>query len=238
MIERIYGDGALSLSGIDGTDRLAAMSGVTPGARILDIGCGVGGPAIQLARTHGLQVTGIDLVASNIETARARADQANLTGQIAFEVADATALPFEAGAFDAVFSQDAICHVPDKPAVIAEAARVAKSAATIAFTDWVRAAAAIDEAVLETLTATGLETRSGYCRLLEASGFQIDVEEDLTDGFAANYEAAIERLNALRHEIEATFGPRVFAITQDKNETLRAAFADGSLGGCLIIARR
>lgn len=214
------------------------MSGVTRGARILDIGCGVGGPAIRLARSHGLQVTGVDLVASNIETARARAADADLTGQVAFEIADATALPFETGAFDAVFSQDAICHVPDKTAVIAEAARVAKSAATIAFTDWVQAAPTIDEAVLDTLTATALETRSGYCRLLEAAGFRIDVEEDLTDGFAANYEAAIERLNALRHEIEATFSPRVFSIMQGKNETLRTAFADGSLGGCLIVARR
>lgn len=241
LIERLYAENFLSLSGADGTDRLVADSGVAKGARVLDIGCGVGGPAMRLAARHGLIVTGLDLVASNVETARARAAAAGLGSRVEIRQGDATALPFADDSFDAVFSQDAICHMPDKPAVFAEAARVARPGAAIALTDWVRTGA-MDEttraAIHDTLPTPGLETRDGYAALLEEHGFTVTANEDISEVFAATYEQVIARLAAMEAEVSQQYSPRVFAIMLEKNGVIQSAFEAGTLGGCLIVGRR
>lgn len=245
LIERLYAENFLSLSGAEGTDRLVAESGVAAGAkdekRVLDIGCGLGGPAMRLAGHHGLHVTGIDLVASNVETARARVAAAGLAAQVEIRQGDATALPFADGTFDAVFSQDAICHVPDKAAVFAEAARVARPAAAIALTDWVQTGP-MDETtralIQDTLPTPGLETRDGYAALVEKNGFTIAINDDISATFRATYEGVMSRLAAMQAEISERYSPRVFAIMLEKNGAIRSAFEDGTLGGCLIVARR
>ena len=133
-----------------------AESGVGQGAQVLNVGCGLGGPAMRLAGTHGLTVTGIDLVESNVKTAQARVTRAGLADRVDIRQGDATALAFADGSFDAVFSQDAICHVPDKTLALAEAARVARPKAAIGIIDWVQTGAmdaATRSTVLDTLPA-------------------------------------------------------------------------------------
>ena len=85
------------------------------GCKVLDVGCGLGGPAFHLAETRGAIVTGVDLVDLNIESATERASTRGLRDRVQFRVANALDLPFADEAFDVVFGQDAWCHVPDKP---------------------------------------------------------------------------------------------------------------------------
>ncbi len=61
---------------------------IEPGMRVLDIGCGWGGMAMTLARDFGAHVTGITLSDNQLRTARARADDAGLSGQLNFELQD------------------------------------------------------------------------------------------------------------------------------------------------------
>jgi SAM-dependent methyltransferase len=82
---------------VDLVERVARPA---PGARLLDVACGRGRHALLLA-ARGYRVTGVDLSANAIATARRRAARQELTAR--FEVADMRDLPYEA-AFDGVLN--------------------------------------------------------------------------------------------------------------------------------------
>lgn len=137
-------------------DRLEAAGARTAGTveadatpRLLDVGCGRGGPACVAATEYGYDVTGVDLVRYNVRRAvegRPAADPPE------FAVADATRLPFEAGSFAAAASVDAIVYVPDRAAAFAEVARVLRDGSPAVVSDLVAAPDA-DEAALERFAA-------------------------------------------------------------------------------------
>ena len=89
--------------------------------RLLEVGCGSGYYSEVFAdpAPGGVRYTGIDYSEAMIARARARYPSA------AFEVADATRLPYADGAFDIVFNGVSLMHIIDYQAAIREAARVA-----------------------------------------------------------------------------------------------------------------
>lgn len=89
--------------------------------RVLDVGCGGGLLAEELAR-NGFEVTGIDPAPESIETARAHASASGLA--IEYEIGTGESLPFPDGQFDHVTCCDVLEHVDDVDAVIGEIARV------------------------------------------------------------------------------------------------------------------
>lgn len=105
--------------------------------KILDMGCGVGTPAREMAYLFPLaQVTGITKVPWQIEKAHALTP-AELSSRISFEERDFTATQFDDETFDIVYSMEAMCHAPglSKEAVIAEAARVLKPGGRLIIAD-------------------------------------------------------------------------------------------------------
>jgi ubiquinone/menaquinone biosynthesis C-methylase UbiE len=94
-----------------------------PGERWLDVATGTGEIARPVARA-GAQVTALDLAPELIETARAKAAAEDL--EIAFEVGDAEALPYEDASFDTVTSTFGVMFTPDHAAAARELARVCK----------------------------------------------------------------------------------------------------------------
>ena len=91
------------------------------GGRALDVGCGAGFIAEEVA-VAGFAVTGIDPSRVAIEAARAHARRSGL--EIEYMVGAGEALPFADAAFDLVFCCDVLEHVADLDRVIAETARV------------------------------------------------------------------------------------------------------------------
>lgn len=81
---------------------------ISPGMRVLDIGCGWGGLALTLARDHGAQVTGITLSQEQLAVARERAKAAGLADQVSFELIDYRAMT---GQFDRIVSVGMFEHV-------------------------------------------------------------------------------------------------------------------------------
>ena len=107
--------------------------GVTPGTRLLDVGCGAGQLALIAARS-GAQVTGCDISTNWLEKARARAAAEGLV--ITFEEGDAESLPYEDAQFDAVISLIAAMFAPRPDLVAAELTRVCKPGGMIAMGNW------------------------------------------------------------------------------------------------------
>lgn len=113
--------------------RLVRFAGITPGTRVLDVGCGTGVVAITAARL-GARVDAIDLTPQLIERARENALIARV--EIQFLEADAEELPFRDGEFDIVVSQFAHMFAPRPEVAIAQMLRVLRPGGTIAFSTW------------------------------------------------------------------------------------------------------
>lgn len=92
--------------------------------RLLDVGCGIGGPARMLADEYGCQVTGIDLSQEFIRTATNLSELVGLSDKTKFVCGDATELPFEDKSFDVVWTQHVQMNVADKKKFYAEISRV------------------------------------------------------------------------------------------------------------------
>ena len=99
--------------GTAAVDALAGRAGVTAAATVLDLCCGLGGPARYLATRIGCRVTGVDLNEGRTLGAARLSRLVGLSDRVAFTRADVTALPFRPACFDACLSQEAFLHVPD-----------------------------------------------------------------------------------------------------------------------------
>lgn len=166
-------------------DRFIELLGLGPGQRLLDIGCGSGGPLLRIAERTGVTACGIDVHKDGIATAKRQAADRGLGDLVTFEVCDATGpLRFEDASFDAVLSVDAISHMPDRIGVLTKWARVIKPGGKLLFTN---ASVVTREATHEELAIRGGFGLQIYVapgvdeQAIEAAGLSPIVVEDTTD---------------------------------------------------------
>ena len=110
--------------GILATGELAAAARLDPSTRVLDLGCGLGGPARYLAATFGCKVTGVDLSPAFIDAATYLTARCGLSDRATFQVGDALHLPFDDAFFDAVFLQHVAMNIEDRTALYAGVHRI------------------------------------------------------------------------------------------------------------------
>ncbi|MCH8038117.1 MAG: methyltransferase domain-containing protein [Proteobacteria bacterium] len=137
MLELIWGEGFLSPGGPEAVGKI--VSGLDlDGKLVLDIGCGIGGVDIVLARDFGARVIGLDVEAELVRQARERVARAGLADSIDCRLTSPGPLPLADGEADIVFGKDAWIHVEDKKALFAEIFRVLKPGGVLAAADWMR----------------------------------------------------------------------------------------------------
>jgi SAM-dependent methyltransferase len=114
-------------------ERLADSADLVAGSRVLDVAGGTGNAAIAAARC-GCDVTCTDYVPALLERGRERARAERL--DITFEAADAEALPYGDGEYDAVLSVFGAMFAPDQAPAAAELVRVCRPGGTIGLASW------------------------------------------------------------------------------------------------------
>jgi len=107
---------------------LAAKMGLKPGMRVLDVGCGVGGPAREIARFADVNIIGLNNNAFQVGRGTKYAKEAGLQDQVQFVQGDFMKLSEQFGenSFDAVYSIEATCHAPTWEGVYGEILKVLK----------------------------------------------------------------------------------------------------------------
>lgn len=101
--------------------------------RVLDVAAGNGNATLAAAR-RGCKVTSTDYVASLLDRGAERAQAERL--DVAFQTADAEALPFDDASFDAVVSTFGVMFAPDQTQAAAEMARVCRPGGRIGLANW------------------------------------------------------------------------------------------------------
>jgi ubiquinone/menaquinone biosynthesis C-methylase UbiE len=120
---------------MDATRELIELCHISSGHLVLEVGCGVGATPCYLAKAVGCRVVGVDLVRKMIDQSQDRARNEGVTDQVAFGVADARRLPFEANVFDAVIAESVNVFFDDKHQAVREYLRVTRPGGYVGMTE-------------------------------------------------------------------------------------------------------
>jgi len=188
---------------------------ISAASNVLEIGCGAGGCALHFGATNGCRVMGIDLNAHGIRAAEHSAQAQQLGDRVRFIEHDAsTPLPFSDGTFDAAYSNDAFCHIPNRPALLRECRRVLKSGGRLLFSDALIVNGAVTNEEIAARSSIGyylFVPRRENERLIRAADLTLVEARDTTEQAAAISQrwrdARERRKHALQKiEGEANFG--------------------------------
>jgi SAM-dependent methyltransferase len=174
-------------------------------AEIADSGAGVdlcccngAGMRFLLRFANVAMMTGVDATQTVVDQGIERCEAEGVTDRTNFVLADACETTLPDGQADFVWGEDAWCYVENKPALIAEAARIVKPGGTIAFTDWVEGPAGLsdEEAArfLGFMKFPNIQDIEGYRTLLTDNGCEVKLAED-TGRFAPHVELYLNMLN-------------------------------------------
>ncbi len=180
-------------------ERMASMIDLDSNSRVLDVGCGNGVTAIWLAQQFDCQVVGIDPSQTNIKKAKELASQAGVADKVTFVCGTIQAGGFKNREFTHIWSNAALCHIPEKErkGTFTEMSRILCSEGMLLFDDATSPTGNVDdharEWVYERLHYDKLYTPTEYANLLEASGFDVEKVDDLTQHQKKSYEVLSQR---------------------------------------------
>ena len=226
--------------GLAAVDALARRAEVGPASSVLDVCAGLGGPARFLARRFGCHVAGLDLNRGRCAAGRRLTALVRLHRRVTMVNGDAQSLPFRAGSFTAVLSQEGLLHVPDKGAVLRECARVLVPGGRIAFSDWIatpRLEAGEGRRLEQWMAATTLQNIPGYRRLLARAGFGGIEAEDLSAEWTGILRQRVRMYRAMREDTVARHGRARYDEYNRLYDFFVGLVEAGKLGGARFSGR-
>jgi sarcosine/dimethylglycine N-methyltransferase len=223
--------------GLSATREQAEAVAPTATLRVIDVGCGVGGPARFLAETYGCHVTGIDLTAEYVDVATMLSQRCGLDHLTSFQQANALDLPFSSKKFDLAWCQNISMNIADKKALYKEVFRVLKPNSKFAAVEIVRGeqgepAFPLPWAREPSISFVGSvsEMRSS----LEAAGFRILQWRDTTSDAVAISRNPAEQTRRGKLGVSLVAGAD-FSV---RSANLAKGLAEGCFASVLCVAER
>ncbi|MFI0865338.1 SAM-dependent methyltransferase [Streptomyces smyrnaeus] len=224
------------------TDVLAARLRVGPGSRVLDVGCGIGSPALRVAATTGAGVFGITTTPEHVEQAAERAREQGMADRVTFQQADGMDMPFEPESFDAVLALESIMHM-GRPTALREMARVLAPGGRLVLTDVFPLAeeASDNPQAFGTLFGdapvseqdpgmASLARFEDWPDLVSAAGLRLDELTDITENVQNTFPRMLDGFIDRRREFERQHGVSVEQVLDHTRQ------ANPVAAGCLVMA--
>jgi tocopherol O-methyltransferase len=207
--------------GVNGADRhaatdrlvheLVAYADVPKGSSILDIGCGIGGPALYLAGPLGCTVTGVTLSAQQAARANEKAQAAGVADRARFYQKDGLNTGYPDESFDVVWAVESLMHIADRPAFFAEVMRLLRPGGLLAVATWsvkdgeltAEETDLVDQ-ILRHQVMPSFSSLEEHVRLGEAAGFEEVTTVDWSDAVANSWDpdfALIQQFESGRSEM-------------------------------------
>lgn len=195
--ELVYGRNFISPGGKETSAEFLKLLGLRSGIKVLDVGCGIGGCAFQMAADFGADVDGIDISHNMIELGRQRCKEQGLEDKVTLYQGDC--LEREYGTtYDVVHSRDVFLHIHEKPRLFSIIRNILAPGGLLAFTDYCCGdgplSAEFDSYVRERQYC--LHTIDEYRGSITRAGFVEVKAEDKTGYFLEIHERELERLAA------------------------------------------
>ncbi len=209
------------IGGRRATAEFSSRIELPPGAHVLDIGSGLGGPSRYFAAERGWKIDGIDLTPEYVEVAAKLSHKVGLA-DVSYRVANAAKLPFADASFDGAYMLHVGMNIPDKKAVFAEVRRTMKPGGLFAIYDCMREsdAAFTYPVPWSSEPATNhIDTAEHYRAFLRAADFEIAAERNRRDFAIQAFQqrsglsvvmgaAAAQKAGNMRAQVEAgVFAP-------------------------------
>jgi phosphoethanolamine N-methyltransferase len=206
--EKIFGEGYISTGGHATTEDLCARLGpaLRPGARVLDVGSGIGGAAFHLAHAYGAKVIGIDLAEEMVAIAVEQVARLGMGDSVQFLLGDVLETTFPEP-FDIIWSRDAFMHIPDKDRLFSRLHQLMAPGGSLVITDYARGKTPGSPEFERYIEKTGYSViePQQYGAKLGAAGFVDVVVDDATNKFVEILRAEMDRLTEHRPEFLASF---------------------------------
>jgi sarcosine/dimethylglycine N-methyltransferase len=227
--------------GTAATDRLIAEAAVRADDVVLDVCSGMGGPARYLAWKTGCDVTGLDLTASRVEGATELTRAARLSGSVRFVHGDALAMPFEDASFTLAMAQESFAHIPDKPRLLAECARVLRPRGRLVFSDILQRgnlSAEDGKRLYEGMAFSEIATAESYAAQLRSRGMAVVRLVDLTEEWTRILVERHAMYRSLESQTVARLGREHFERYDRAYGHFVGLYQAGVLAGALIHAAK
>ena len=185
--------------GLDATLGQVELAAPTKDMRVLDVGCGIGGPARWLAAKYGCRVSGVDLTEEFIAVAKDLTARCKLDHLVDVRQGTALDLPFPAATFDLVWCQNVSMNIADKARFYGEIRRVLKPGARLCSTEMAAGSAGAPHYPLPWArepSISFLMPPAEMRRLIEAAGFRIVEWRDSSPRAAQPPQTPVEQARA------------------------------------------
>ncbi|OQD65232.1 hypothetical protein PENPOL_c006G07829 [Penicillium polonicum] len=169
---------------------LALKMGIQEGQRVLDVGCGVGGPAREIAKFTGCNVLGLNNNDYQVERGTLYAQKEDLSDQVSFTKGDFMQMTFPDSSFDAVYEIEATVHAPSLEGIYSEIFRVLKPGGVFGVYEWLMTENYDNNDLRHRAIRLGIEQGNGTSNMekisvaldaMKKAGFVLEVSEDLAD---------------------------------------------------------
>ena len=212
------------------TDLLIERLRVGPGDRVLDVGCGIGKPALRVASTTGAGVLGITISELQVGQATEAARTEDMSDRVSFQYADGMAMPFGDASFDAVLAFESINHM-HRPTALGEMARVLAPGGRLVLTDVTPPGDGSYQPENDPDAVTSLTGMRDWPGLISDAGLLLDELTDVTEHTKDTANRMIDGILKCRREFEERHGVSV----QEVLDAAKSALPTVPSAGCAIV---
>ncbi|MCA9016261.1 MAG: class I SAM-dependent methyltransferase [Planctomycetaceae bacterium] len=227
------------------TETLAEFINVQPGESLLDVGCGMGGSSIHLAKTFGCQVTGITLSPVQKRWASLESRWRGQHHNTRFLCQDAETAEFPPESFDVIWSIECTEHLFDKQAFFHKAASWLRPGGRMAICAWLAGDQLENEDavqqvydVCEGFFCPSLGSAEDYQSWMETAGLEFQGYHNWTNRVSQTWEICQKRVQKTGVRWLARLIDRDTVMFLDRFDTILKAYESGAMQYGCFIARK